>query len=301
MGSRAAELAAAIGAKHAHRNFSKLEQIGEDVNGDLTYKGKAIGAGPKINDTNYSPISLYSSEKIENNFAKIDSNGKVLNQIDANKIVGTIDISNMPAAAIERLVIVANQAGRFALNTIIIQNGDTVKQNDTGELYYVKDDTQLNSEAGYEPYSTGIAAACPWTGITNKPTTISGFGITDLAESVGNITFDVLKYKQAQATVQTFTSAVTITPDFNLGQMATLTLATNATLANPTNLKIGSTIQIMVKQDATGSRTLAYGTNYKFASGIAPALSTTANAVDILTLSSFDGINIYCTLIKDMK
>jgi hypothetical protein len=35
-------------------------------------------------------------------------------------------------------------------------------------------------------------------------------------------------------------------------------------------------------QDATGSRTLAFGSYYDFAGGTAPTLSTAANAVDRL-------------------
>lgn len=109
---------------------------------------------------------------------------------------------------------------------------------------------------------------------------------------------DLIRYKQAQATVQELTDGATITPNWNNGQMATLTLGGNRTLANPTNLKAGTTMQIKITQDATGSRTLAYGTNYKWATGADKTLSTAANAVDILTLSCFDGTNIYCTLLK---
>ena len=37
-----------------------------------------------------------------------------------------------------------------------------------------------------------------------------------------------------------------------------------------------------VSQDATGNRTLAYGTYWKFPNGSAPALTTTASATDAL-------------------
>lgn len=110
--------------------------------------------------------------------------------------------------------------------------------------------------------------------------------------------FDSIRYKQAITTVQTLTNAATITPDWNAGQMAILTLGINATLANPTNLKAGTTMQIKIKQDGTGGRTLAYGTAYKFASGADKDLSLAANAEDILTLTSFDGTTVQCTLLK---
>ena len=97
---------------------------------------------------------------------------------------------------------------------------------------------------------------------------------------------------QVYTPTSTLTDGATITPDFTNGNVFTVTLAGNRTLANPTNPKDGATYCIIVKQDGTGSRTLAYGGNYKWEGGTAPTLSTGANAVDILTFIS-DGTNMY--------
>ena len=72
--------------------------------------------------------------------------------------------------------------------------------------------------------------------------------------------------------------ALTLSSGFDFS----VTLAGNRTLANPTAVKVGQRGRIKVTQDATGSRTLAYGTYYDFAGGTAPVLTTTANAVDYL-------------------
>lgn len=61
-----------------------------------------------------------------------------------------------------------------------------------------------------------------------------------------------------------------------------VTLGGNRTLDNPTNIVAGQSGIITVTQDGTGSRTLAYGTYYKFAGGTAPTLTTTASATDTL-------------------
>jgi hypothetical protein len=61
-----------------------------------------------------------------------------------------------------------------------------------------------------------------------------------------------------------------------------MVLGVNATLSNPTNLTDGMILDIRIKQDATGSRTMAYDTKYKFEGGVVPTLSTAANAVDYL-------------------
>lgn len=93
------------------------------------------------------------------------------------------------------------------------------------------------------------------------------------------------------------TSGTTITPDFNTGLNFSLTLAHNATLANPSNAQVGDSGVITITQDGTGSRTLAYGTNWKFPGG-APALSTASGAIDALVYYvSASGV-ILCNLTK---
>jgi hypothetical protein len=100
--------------------------------------------------------------------------------LDAAKITtGVFDIARMPPKAIERLVTVANQTARYALTTATVQLGDTVKETDTGLMYIVKDEANLGNANGYEVYTASTASAVPWSGVTSKPTTVSGYGITD--------------------------------------------------------------------------------------------------------------------------
>ncbi|WP_262265491.1 hypothetical protein [Microvirga yunnanensis] len=73
----------------------------------------------------------------------------------------------------------------------------------------------------------------------------------------------------------------TITPDFAAGRAFKVTLAGNRTLANPTGQAAGQSGIIVVRQDATGSRTLSYGSNWKFSGG-APTLSASPNAIDVI-------------------
>jgi len=86
----------------------------------------------------------------------------------------------------------------------------------------------------------------------------------------------------AYGVIGTLTDGSTITPDFSTYNNFTVTLGGNRTLANPTNVTAGQSGVIYVVQDGTGSRTLSYGTNWKFAGNVAPTLTTTANAVDAL-------------------
>jgi hypothetical protein len=83
-----------------------------------------------------------------------------------------------------------------------------------------------------------------------------------------------------RGTISALTDGATITPDFAVANNYSVTLGGNRTLANPTNLTAGQSGSIFITQDGTGSRTLAYGSQYDFAGGTAPTLSTAASAVD---------------------
>lgn len=91
------------------------------------------------------------------------------------------------------------------------------------------------------------------------------------------------------------TYASTITPDRSQGKVFTVTLTGNVTLANPTNLNPGESIDIVITQDGTGSRLLsAVGTLWKFPGGT-KTLTTTAGAVDCIK-GVYDGTRILANL-----
>lgn len=117
---------------------------------------------------------------VTSNWSETDINLNVTG-LNADYITsGTIGIERLPKGALERLVIVDNQAARYKLTTSDVQEGDTVKQNDTGVMYFVVDTTNLSNENGYKVYTAGSATSVPWSGVTSKPTTIAGYGITDV-------------------------------------------------------------------------------------------------------------------------
>jgi hypothetical protein len=139
-----------------------------------TFNGKQNALGYTPVESNVA-ITPGTNTKITYDAKGLVTSGTTLADTDipnisASKITsGTLDIARIPLAALERLVIVADQAARYALTTATVQNGDTVKQNDTGEMWFVVDDTQLSSAAGYSVYTAGSASSVPWTGVTSKP------------------------------------------------------------------------------------------------------------------------------------
>ena len=114
--------------------------------------------------------------------------GDAITALAASKITGVLDISNIPAAAVERLAIVEDEEAMLKLTTATVQTGDTVKQSSTGLMYFVKDDTQLGTMNAFEVYTVGSASSVPWTGVTGKPTTLSGYGITDAVAASEKVT-----------------------------------------------------------------------------------------------------------------
>lgn len=101
---------------------------------------------------------------------------------------------------------------------------------------------------------------------------------------------------------QALTDAATINVDASLSNHFRVVLGGNRTLANPTNLRDGGVYNFWIKQDGTGSRTLAYGSLYKWPSGSAPTLTTTASALDLVIAQYNATDNILaCSITKDVR
>ena len=110
-------------------------------------------------------------------------------------------------------------------------------------------------------------------------------------------------YGGAQSvTPSTLTDGATVTPNAALSNNFRWVIGGNRTLANPTNPSDGQVINIKIKQDATGGRTITWGSAYKFPNGAAPALSSAANAVDVLT-GWYDGADSIwiCSVSPDVR
>jgi hypothetical protein len=112
-------------------------------------------------------------------------------------------------------------------------------------------------------------------GTTKKATTLF---FVALARTVVNVFA-----KNQSVTPITLTDATTIAVDASLSNNFKVVLGGNRTLGNPTNLTDGMVLNFKIKQDGTGSRTLAYGSKYKWASGTVPVLSTAINAIDFFS------------------
>jgi hypothetical protein len=103
--------------------------------------------------------------------------------------------------------------------------------------------------------------------------------------------------------INTFTKAIRFQPviltsssnigiDLQAGNYQTLTLANNATLNAPTNMGTGKWT-IVITQDSTGGRILAYDAVWKFSGS--STINPAANTVSIIDVLCYNG-SLYCNL-----
>ena len=178
-------------------------------------------------------------------------------------------------------------------------------------------DTQMKVSDDRSAANTTTAdAALPRAGgaMTGAITTNSTFDGVDVAarDAVLTTTTNTANAAATLTAVQTFTAgqrgevtaltdAASIATDLALSNNFSVTLAGNRTLANPTNTVAGQSGSIFITQDGTGSRTLAFGTNFKFVAGTAPTLSTAASSVDRIDYVVASATQIHAVASLDVK
>lgn len=125
-----------------------------------------------------------------------------ITSLSADKITGVIGIDHLPAGALERCKIVADDTSRFKLTKNDIQNGDTVKvgTDANAKMYLVIDDTKLSSEAGYTIYTAGSATSVPWSGVTGKPSTFTPSSHKHTISDITNISSASVSYATTAGT-----------------------------------------------------------------------------------------------------
>ncbi len=185
-----------------------------------------------------------------------------------------MQVSNVNTLVAARATWTALTGTNTALRTLI---SDRLQVANASTLYATKSN----------PTTSGVLAH------TGRATISTNLAVT------GNTTLNGTTTDRSNALSQTLTDGVTINWDVSLGRVATVTLAGNRIMAAPTNLKIGTYI-LHVIQDATGSRTLTWNSVFKWTAGVAPVLTTTANARDVFSFVS-DGTNLYGSYLPDMK
>lgn len=175
---------------------------------------------------------------------------------------------------------VNNQVQAYAANGQVTANSFVV-----GSNVSVNSSSFAVGNSTVNTYVTSTGITAPTISTNSTQTSVSGI-VTDAAANVLS---------------QTLTDGATINWDAGSGRIATVTLgAAGRTFANATNIKVGSYI-LHILQDGTGSRTITtWGGMYKWSAGVAPVLTTTAGARDVVTFIC-DGTNMYGSYLPDVR
>ena len=150
---------------------------------------------------------------------------------------------------------------------------------------------ELATDAEVQTGTDTVRAVTP-AGLTAKEG-IAGSWFANTANRL--LTTDIVWGDAAEVTL---TDAATIAVDFATFINAVVTLGGNRAMGNPTNEKVGQSGYIRIVQDGTGTRTLSYGTDWEFAGGVAPVLSTPAASQDLLFYQIVATNRIFASLVK---
>jgi hypothetical protein len=112
--------------------------------------------------------------------------------------------------------------------------------------------------------------------------------------ATGILTFNAACRGQVDA----LSSASTITPNFNNSNNFSISLSTNTTIANPSNLTAGQSGAIAITYN--GAYTVAFGSYWKFAGGTAPTATSTSGKVDVLVYYVESSTRISAQLLLNM-
>ena len=252
------------------------------------HTGNAI----ELSNGSYSWVYNTASNVVKNGlttFGSITVNGDISNVTGNVVVTGTTTLTdNVTASA--NVSLADNSAINLGASDdlqIVHDSSNSSITSSTGSLHIDSDSLKLRSASG-EEYLTGTADGA--VDIYYDDAVV--FSTIDSGVDVqGKITVE----NAAVAEAHTLSNAsTTVALDLSVGNNFTLTMNNNMTLSNPTNETVGQCGFIILRQDATGTREISFGSEYKFIGGSAPNLaSRTANQVDRLDYVVVSGTEIH--------
>ena len=202
----------------------------------------------------------------------------------------TWDMSDNALEFTDNTKIVLGTGGDYKIS---FNSSNAIFENDSsntgGDVYFYQDDLYIGNVAKDETvaaFKSDGACELYYDNVKEFETKSGGVTLNGCSNSVINHSTNV---------------SGSTTLDFSLADHHIVSLTGNATLANPSTEVAGQSGSIFVEQDGTGSRTLAYGNNFKWVGGTAPTLSTAANAVDRIDYIVRATDSIHCVISLDIK
>jgi len=252
---------------------------------ELATVSAALATSIGNSNTNIAAVSVLASV----NAAAITSANTVIAAVSVLTSVNKADIATNVAAitsanTVIGAVSVLTKTNLDAITSINSILGDGGNFATSAELATVSS-ALATSIANHLPLAGGTITGT----VSAQSVYVSALGANTSATLGKRIRMD----GAAVADIVSLTDGANISVDFNSGQNFAVQLGGNRTLDNPTNCVPGQTGSIFVIQDGDGSRTLSFGTNYKFPGGTAPTLSTGASACDRIDYITFTSSNVH--------
>ena len=184
-------------------------------------------------------------------------------------------------------VLQSNTSFQSGLGWTYVSN---VNVSETAPLPAITGDLWWNSiDGSLSVYFVDVDSTSQWVEIGNGPSQGSAGSTTVISAS-----YFLASYGYLETVYDYGTSSGFITPNWNDGSIQKIILNGGLSLNVPINMQSGSTLKIVVRQNASGNHLLTPNASLKFKGGN-KSLSTSANAIDMIKIY-YDGTTYLCDL-----
>ena len=238
-----------------------------------------------LTDSAGDEVTVSISALADTALATISTAGKV--NIGALEIDGATEMSG---ALVDADLLIVDDGANGTEKSMLASRIKTYVGAATGGFAIANLDIDGGTDIGEAIVDADLFIIDNGAGGTNRKTVASRIATYTTSEAVG--TANTWTAGQ-RGEITALSDGATITIDMADSNNFSVTLGGNRTFANPSNDTAGQCGSIFITQDGTGSRTASWGTDWDFAAGTTPTLTTTAAAVDRVDYVILDSTNIH--------
>ena len=233
-------------------------------------------------------VTIYASLSLPNQplLSVYGGTGKTSYNLGDLLVGAGTSIISLPQGA-NGYVLQSNTSFQSGLGWTYVSN---VNVSETAPLPAITGDLWWNSiDGSLSVYFVDVDNTSQWVEIGNGPSQGSAGSTTVISAS-----YFLASYGYLETVYDYGTSSGSITPNWNDGSIQKIILNGGLSLNVPINMQSGSSLKLIVRQNASGNHTLTPNASLKFKGGN-KTLSTSANSIDMIKIY-YDGTNYLCDL-----